>query len=56
MPITDEIQRLILAGGNAMDIAAQAKREGVSDLRSSGLKKVRQGHTSIEEVLGVTNE
>ncbi|RPH44168.1 MAG: type IV-A pilus assembly ATPase PilB [Burkholderiales bacterium] len=56
MPITDEIQRLILAGGNAMDIAAQAKRDGVSDLRSSGLKKVRQGHTSIEEVLGVTNE
>jgi type IV pilus assembly protein PilB len=56
MPITEEIQRLILAGGNAMDIAAQAKREGVSDLRTSGLKKVRQGHTSIEEVLGVTNE
>ncbi len=56
MPISEEIQRLILAGGNAMDIAAQAKREGVSDLRSSGLKKVRQGHTSIEEVLGVTNE
>ena len=56
MPISDEIQRLILAGGNAMDIAAQAKREGVSDLRASGLKKVRQGHTSIEEVLGVTNE
>ncbi|MCX7229092.1 MAG: type IV-A pilus assembly ATPase PilB [Burkholderiales bacterium] len=56
MPITEEIQRLILAGGNAMDIAAQAKREGVSDLRNSGLKKVRQGHTSIEEVLGVTNE
>jgi type IV pilus assembly protein PilB len=56
MPITDEIQRLILTGGNAMDIAAQAKREGVSDLRRSGLKKVLQGQTSLEEVLGVTNE
>jgi type IV pilus assembly protein PilB len=56
MPITDEIQRLILTGGNAMEIAAQAKREGVSDLRESGLRKVRQGLTSIEEVLGATNE
>ena len=37
-------------------IAAQAKRDGVSDLRESGLRKVRQGLTSIEEVLGVTNE
>ena len=56
MPISDEIQRMILTGGNAMEIAAQAKREGVSDLRSSGLRKVRQGQTTIEEVLGVTNE
>jgi type IV pilus assembly protein PilB len=56
MPISEEIQRLILAGGNAMEIAAQAKREGVSDLRESGLRKVRQGLTSIEEVLGATNE
>jgi type IV pilus assembly protein PilB len=56
MPISDEIQRMILTGGNAMEIAAQAKREGVSDLRSSGLRKVRQGLTTIEEVLGVTNE
>jgi type IV pilus assembly protein PilB len=56
MPISEEIQRLILAGGNAMEIAAQAKREGVSDLRASGLRKVRQGLTTIEEVLGATNE
>lgn len=56
MPISEEIQRLILAGGNAMEIAAQARREGVSDLRRSGLRKVRQGLTSIEEVLGATNE
>jgi type IV pilus assembly protein PilB len=56
MPISEEIQRIILAGGNAMEIAAQAKREGVSNLRESGLRKVRAGLTSIEEVLGVTND
>jgi len=56
MPISEEIQRLILAGGNAMEIAAQARREGVADLRESGLRKVRQGLTTIEEVLGATNE
>jgi type IV pilus assembly protein PilB len=56
MPITEEIQRIILAGGNAMEIAAQAKREGVSDLRTSGLRKVKAGLTSLEEVLAVTNE
>ena len=56
MPITEEIQKIILAGGNALMIAQQAKREGVPDLRKSGLRKVKQGHTSIEEVLGCTNE
>ena len=56
MPISEEIQRIILAGGNAMEIAVQAKLDGVSDLRTSGLRKVRQGLTSIEEVLGCTND
>ena len=56
MPITEAIQQIILANGNALEIAAQARRDGVSDLRTSGLRKVRQGLTSIEEVLGVTNE
>ncbi len=56
MPITEAIQRLILEGGNAMQIAEQAKREGVADLRESGLKKVKQGVTSLEEVNSVTNE
>ena len=56
MPISDEMQRIILTNGNAMQIAAQAKVEGINDLRRSGLIKVMQGHTSIEEVLGVTNE
>ncbi len=56
MPITEEIQKIILSNGNAMQIAAQARREGVSDLRRSGLRKVMAGLTSIEEVLGCTNE
>jgi type IV pilus assembly protein PilB len=56
MPITEEIQRIILRGGSALDIAKQASAEGVRSLRESGLLKVRQGLTSLEEVLSVTNE
>ncbi|HEY4065969.1 MAG TPA: type IV-A pilus assembly ATPase PilB [Burkholderiaceae bacterium] len=56
MPITEDIQRIILTAGTAMDIAAQAKREGVRDLRQSGLIKVRSGVTTLEEVISVTNE
>jgi type IV pilus assembly protein PilB len=55
MPITEEIQRIIMGNGTALDIAIQAKREGVNDLRTSGLLKVKQGFTSLEEVLGTTN-
>ncbi len=56
MPISEEIQRIILRGGSALDIAKQAGVEGVRTLRESGLLKVRQGMTSLEEVLSVTNE
>ncbi len=56
MPISDEIQRIILQDGNVMDIAEQAERDGVRSLRQSGLHKVRLGLTSLEEVLAVTNE
>ncbi len=56
MPISEEIQRIILRGGSALDIAKQASAEGVRSLRESGLLKVRQGLTSLEEVLSVTNE
>jgi len=56
MPITEDMQRIILADGSALEIAAQALREGVRSLRQSGLHKVRTGHTSLEEVLAVTNE
>jgi type IV pilus assembly protein PilB len=55
MPITEEIQRIILRDGSALDIAAQAETEGVRSLRQSGLHKVKQGLTSLEEVLAVTN-
>ena len=50
------IEALILGNGNAMEIAAQAEKEGVNSLRRSGLMKVKQGLTSVEEVLGCTNE
>jgi type IV pilus assembly protein PilB len=56
MPISEEIQRIILRDGNAMEIAEQAQREGVRTLRQSGLHKVKLGLTSLEEVLAVTNE
>ncbi len=56
MPISEEIQRIILASGNATDIAAVAQREGVRDLRQSGLLKVRSGMTTLEELISVTNE
>jgi type IV pilus assembly protein PilB len=56
MPITEEIERIILANGSAPDIEKQAQSEGVRSLRQSGLMKVKQGLTSLEEVLGCTNE
>lgn len=56
MPITDEMTRIIMKNGNAIDIADQAKREGVRDLRQSGLLKVKAGLTSLEEIEAVTNE
>jgi type IV pilus assembly protein PilB len=56
MPITEEIQRIILSEGSALDIEAQAAKEGVRDLRQSGLIKVRAGVTTLEEVISVTNE
>ena len=56
MPITEELQRIILRDGSALEIAAQARAEGVRSLRDAGLHKVKLGMTSLEEVLAVTNE
>ena len=56
MPVTDAISRIIMSQGNAIDIADQAKKEGVNDLRRSGILKVMQGLTSVAEVENCTNE
>jgi type IV pilus assembly protein PilB len=56
MPISEDIQRIILAEGTAMDIADQATKEGVRSLRQSGLVKVRAGFTTLEEVISATND
>ncbi|MES2936415.1 MAG: type IV-A pilus assembly ATPase PilB [Pseudomonadota bacterium] len=56
MPVGEDMQRIILADGSALEIAEQAAREGVRNLRQSGLNKVKQGVTSLEEVLACTNE
>jgi len=56
MPVTEAIGRIIMEGGNAIDIADQAAKEGVWDLRRAGLEKVKAGLTSIEEVNSVTIE
>ena len=55
MPISEEIERIILAHGTALEIEQQSKREGIRTLRESGLVKVKAGLTSLEEVLGCTN-
>ncbi|NTV95084.1 MAG: type IV-A pilus assembly ATPase PilB [Thiobacillus sp.] len=56
MPISDEINRLILKNASNTEIAEQSRNEGVLDLRRAGLLKVKAGMTSLEEVLAVTNE
>jgi type IV pilus assembly protein PilB len=56
LPVSDTIARIILASGSAVDIAEQAAKEGVWDLRRSGLEKVKSGLTSLEEVNSVTIE
>ena len=54
MPVTDALGRIIMEGGNAMQVAEQADREGVWDLRRAGLEKVKQGVTGLEEINRVT--
>jgi type IV pilus assembly protein PilB len=55
MPISEAIEAIILAQGTALEVEAQAKREGVRTLREAGLMKVKQGLTSLDEILGCTN-
>lgn len=56
MPMSEEMARIIMEGGNSMQLADQAEKEGIDDLRTSGLKKVVDGLTSLEEVNRVTKE
>lgn len=56
MPISDAMARIIMEEGNAIQLADQAQKEGINDLRQSGLLKVKQGITSLEDVNRVTKE
>jgi type IV pilus assembly protein PilB len=56
MPMTEDIQRIILEGGNAMQIAETALKAGVNDLRKSALLKARNGVTSLAEINRVTKD
>ena len=56
MPMSDEIGRAILEGGNAMHIAEAARRAGVRNLRQSALMKAKQGVTSLAEINRVTKD
>ncbi|MEP6634905.1 MAG: type IV-A pilus assembly ATPase PilB, partial [Luteimonas sp.] len=56
MPMSDEIQNIILEGGNAMQISQVAKNAGVKDLRQSALLKVKNGLTSLAEINRVTKD
>jgi type IV pilus assembly protein PilB len=56
LPISDKIGRIIMDNGTAIDVADQAKKEGIDDLRKSALKKVIAGLTSLEEINRVTKD
>jgi len=56
MPISEEMGKLIMRGGNAVELAEQAEKEDINDLHKSGLLKIRQGMTSLEELHRVITE
>ena len=56
MPVSEDMARIIMDGGNALQIADKAREEGIPDLRESGLKKIIDGFTSLEEINRVTKE
>lgn len=56
MPLSSEMRRLIMEGKNAISLADQARKENIPDLRISGLKKARDGLTSLEEINRVVNK
>ena len=56
MPVSADMQNLVLRDAGIQEMAQQAQREGVSSLRLAGLRKVLQGITSLDEVLAATRE
>jgi type IV pilus assembly protein PilB len=56
MPMLEDIQKIILQGGNALQIAEVARQAGINDLRASALKKARDGVTSLAEIDRVTKD
>ena len=56
MPVTEAMERIIMSGGNSLELEDQARKEGVNDLRRSGLMKVMQGVTSLDEINRVTKD
>ncbi len=56
MQVSEEMKRLIMEGRNAIDLADQAQRERIPDLRQSALKKVRDGVLSLDEMNRITQE
>ena len=56
MPNTPAISNIIMAGGNAIDIYKKAIEEGMWDMRRSGLEKVKQGITSLEEISRISKD
>ena len=56
MPLTEDIAKIILAGGSAIQIAEQARREGIRDLRASALMKAKNGVISLAEINRVTKD
>lgn len=56
MPISEELQRIIMTNGNEVDISHQALKEGLVDLRHAGLLKVMAGITTLDEILASTND
>jgi type IV pilus assembly protein PilB len=56
MPVSEAMGRIIMENGNAIQLADQAHSEGIANLRESGLNKVRDGITSLEEINRVTKD
>ncbi|MGC8731209.1 MAG: type IV-A pilus assembly ATPase PilB [Halothiobacillaceae bacterium] len=56
MPISEAMQRLIMSGATSIDLADQARKEGIPNLREAGLMKVKAGIISLEELNNVTKD